>query len=109
MSDAKFGFQDKGKLYHPAWMSPEGMNVMNVLNALVCIDRVCQNLTDRVKISSIMLTNSFVITALQKRQSEINFKAADMWSFAIILWELATRNVPFADLSPMEAGMKVSA
>jgi len=46
-------------------------------------------------------------TALQKRQSEINFKAADMWSFAIVLWELATRNVPFADLSPMEAGMKV--
>ncbi|OXA52679.1 integrin-linked protein kinase [Folsomia candida] len=69
MSDAKFGFQDKGKLYHPAWMSPE---------------------------------------ALQKRQSEINFKAADMWSFAIILWELATRNVPFADLSPMEAGMKIA-
>jgi len=24
MSDAKFSFQDKGKLYHPAWMSPEG-------------------------------------------------------------------------------------
>jgi len=30
-----------------------------------------------------------------------------MWSFGIVLWELATRNVPFADLSPMEAGMKV--
>jgi integrin-linked kinase len=30
-----------------------------------------------------------------------------MWSFAIVLWELATRNVPFADLTPMEAGMKV--
>ena len=34
-------------------------------------------------------------------------RAADMWSFAIILWELATREVPFADLSPMEMGMKV--
>jgi integrin-linked kinase len=30
-----------------------------------------------------------------------------MWSFAILLWELATREVPFADLSPMEVGMKV--
>ena len=34
-------------------------------------------------------------------------RAADMWSFAIILWELATREVPFAELSPMEMGMKV--
>jgi len=30
-----------------------------------------------------------------------------MWSFAILLWELATREVPFAELSPMEVGMKV--
>ena len=45
---------------------------------------------------------------LRKKQSDVNIKAADMWSFAVILWELATRNVPFADLSPMEAGMKVS-
>ena len=35
-------------------------------------------------------------------------RAADMWSFAMILWELATREVPFAELSPMEMGMKVS-
>lgn len=31
-----------------------------------------------------------------------------MWSFGILLWELNTREVPFADLSPMECGMKVS-
>lgn len=30
-----------------------------------------------------------------------------MWSFAILLWELATREVPFSHLSPMEIGMKV--
>jgi integrin-linked kinase len=30
-----------------------------------------------------------------------------MWSFAILLWELATREVPFGHLTPMEAGMKV--
>jgi len=30
------------------------------------------------------------------------------WSFAVLLWELSAREVPFADLSPMEAGMKVA-
>jgi integrin-linked kinase len=30
-----------------------------------------------------------------------------MWSFAILLWELETREVPFAELSAMEVGMKV--
>ena len=30
-----------------------------------------------------------------------------MWSYAILLWELAAREVPFADMSPMEIGMKV--
>jgi integrin-linked kinase len=46
--------------------------------------------------------------ALQKKHTDINVKAADMWSFAILLWELATRQVPFADLAPMEIGMKVA-
>ena len=32
-----------------------------------------------------------------------------MWSFAVLLWELVTREVPFADLSNMEIGMKVRA
>nr|CAD7424851.1 unnamed protein product [Timema monikensis] len=57
MADAKFSFQEKGRVYYPAWMSPE---------------------------------------------------ACDMWSFSVLLWELATREVPFADLSPMECGMKVA-
>ena len=35
-------------------------------------------------------------------------RAADMWSYAMILWELSTREVPFAEMSPMEMGMKVS-
>lgn len=69
MADAKFSFQERGKMYNPAWYAPE---------------------------------------ALQKKQDEMNWKAADMWSFAILLWELATRQVPFADLSPMEIGMKVA-
>lgn len=45
--------------------------------------------------------------ALQKKPEEINRRSADMWSFAVLLWELVTREVPFADLSNMEIGMKV--
>ncbi|XP_012941290.1 integrin-linked protein kinase [Aplysia californica] len=46
--------------------------------------------------------------ALQSAPEEINVRAADMWSFAILLWELETREVPFAELEPMEIGMKVA-
>jgi len=46
--------------------------------------------------------------ALQKSPKTINVKAADMWSFAVLLWELSAREVPFAHLSPMEAGMKIA-
>lgn len=69
MADSKFSFQEVGRIYDPAWMSPE---------------------------------------ALTKKPSEINQEASDMWSFSIILWELATREIPFVALSPMECGMKVS-
>ncbi|XP_037781719.1 integrin-linked protein kinase homolog pat-4-like [Penaeus monodon] len=50
----------------------------------------------------------FYTTALQKKPKDLNVKAADMWSFAVTLWEMATREVPFADLTPMEAGMKIA-
>ncbi|XP_047480671.1 integrin-linked protein kinase homolog pat-4-like [Penaeus chinensis] len=69
MADAKFSFQERGKIYSPQWFSPE---------------------------------------ALQKKPKDLNVKAADMWSFAVTLWEMATREVPFADLTPMEAGMKIA-
>ena len=68
MADARFSFQEKGKNYHPQWMSPE---------------------------------------SLTKHPKTINTKAADMWSFAVLLWELAAQEIPFPDLTPMEAGMKV--
>lgn len=45
--------------------------------------------------------------ALLKSPKQMNTRAADMWSFAVLLWELTTREVPFGDLSPMEVGMKV--
>ena len=45
--------------------------------------------------------------SLLKSPSEINTRASDMWSFAVLLWEMATREEPFPELSPMEAGMRV--
>ena len=50
---------------------------------------------------------NLLLVALQHLSSEINTRAADMWSYAVMMWELATREVPFADMSPMEVGMKV--
>ncbi|GMT19594.1 hypothetical protein PFISCL1PPCAC_10891 [Pristionchus fissidentatus] len=69
MADTKFSFQEIGRAYSPAWMSPE---------------------------------------ALQRSPDQLNIRAADMWSFGVLLWELNTREVPFADLSPMECGMKIA-
>lgn len=69
MADAKFSFQERGRVYQPAWMSPE---------------------------------------MLQRKRTDRNWEACDMWSFAICIWELATREVPFAELSPMEAGMRIA-
>ena len=43
-----------------------------------------------------------------KVAKNINTMAADMWSFAVLLWELTSGEIPFSDLSPMEAGMKIS-
>ena len=46
--------------------------------------------------------------ALGKSPKQINTKAADMWSFAVLLWELSTREIPFPELTAMEAGMKIA-
>lgn len=31
-----------------------------------------------------------------------------MWSFAVCIWELSTREIPFGDLTPMECGMRIA-
>ena len=31
-----------------------------------------------------------------------------MWSFSIVLWEMVTHEIPFADLSPMQIGIQVA-
>ena len=48
------------------------------------------------------------LLVLQKRPDEIDKRAADMYSFALILWEIATGKIPYIGLSPMMAGLKVS-
>eukprot|EP00300_Choanocystis_sp_HF-7_P015860 c19203_g1_i4.p2 GENE.c19203_g1_i4~~c19203_g1_i4.p2 ORF type:complete len:208 (+),score=38.85 c19203_g1_i4:427-1050(+) len=40
------------------------------------------------------------------RNSPYDFKA-DVYSFAIVLWEMATRQVPYDGMNPMQVGMKV--
>ena len=35
---------------------------------------------------------------MSKSPSDINVRAADMWSYAVLLWELATRQVSNFDL-----------
>ena len=44
---------------------------------------------------------------LQKRPEEVDRRAANMYSFALILWEIGTNNVPFGGMSPMCAGLMV--
>uniref|UniRef100_A0A914LCH4 Protein kinase domain-containing protein n=1 Tax=Meloidogyne incognita TaxID=6306 RepID=A0A914LCH4_MELIC len=83
LSDTKFSFQEIGRLYSTAWMAPE------------CTGKS-------------YIFNYEKISALQRAPSDLNTRSADMWSFGILLWELNTREVPFSELSPMEAGMKIA-
>ncbi|XP_046853243.1 integrin-linked protein kinase-like [Xenia sp. Carnegie-2017] len=45
---------------------------------------------------------------LNKNPEQVDQRSADMWSFAILLWEMTTREVPFVDMPPMEVGMKIA-
>lgn len=45
---------------------------------------------------------------LQKKRGDRNWEACDMWSFAIVAWELMTREIPFVNFSPMECGMRIA-
>jgi len=70
-------------------------------------DAVCFQIT-LGSVVAVLTVHSYLYTiALQRPFLDINQRAADMWNYAVLLWELATREVPFAELSPMEVGMKV--
>lgn len=61
-----------------------------------------------MNLSKIESPNWMAPEVLQKSPEEVDQRSADMWSYAMILWELVTREVPFGNLSPMEVGMKVA-
>ncbi|KAJ8937888.1 hypothetical protein NQ318_021711 [Aromia moschata] len=69
MADSKFSFQEKGRIYYPAWMSPE---------------------------------------ALQKKIIDRNWEGVGHVEFRRAAVGARHEEVPFADLSPMEAGMRIA-
>ena len=46
--------------------------------------------------------------ALQFRESEIDKRAADMYSFAVVMWEVGTGEVPYGGLPVMKVGLKIA-
>ena len=46
--------------------------------------------------------------ALQFREHEIDKRAADMYSFAVVIWEVGTGEVPYGGLPVMKVGLKAS-
>lgn len=45
---------------------------------------------------------------LQRRPEDVDKRAADMYSFAIIVWEIGTNKVPFAGMSSLHAGLMIA-
>ncbi|XP_065059348.1 integrin-linked protein kinase-like isoform X2 [Rhopilema esculentum] len=75
------------------------------LTARICMADARFSFQDSTKIQK---PNWMAPEILNNAPETCDQRAADMWSFAIILWELATREVPFTELSPMEMGMKIA-
>lgn len=78
-----------------------------VVRLFICCVAHAQNSNKPMSNLTVFMVFCILFPALQKRPEDINRRSADMWSFAVLLWELVTREVPFADLSHMEIGMKV--
>ena len=47
------------------------------------------------------------ISAARNRLDRDDQKKADMWSFAVLFWEMVTRQIPHASIPPMQIGIKV--
>lgn len=72
-----------------------------------CVYLKCRNFPLLTYFSLMQILYHVLFIVLQKSPEEVDQRSADMWSYAMILWELVTREVPFGHLSPMEVGMKV--
>jgi integrin-linked kinase len=40
-------------------------------------------------------------------KKDVDKRAADMWSFGVVLWEVSTRQVPFGECAAMQCGLRV--
>ncbi|CAF1381821.1 unnamed protein product [Adineta steineri] len=66
------------------------------------------NLTDcQFSFESNIELNQPAWIAPEVLENGILTNASDIWSFAILLWELFTRRIPFNDLTPMQCGLKI--
>ncbi len=111
MAHTRFSFMDNEKVYRPNWVAPEGtlyrrytLCVCVCMRACVCDgegrERSMRGQKDK--------TLSFLCSvALQHKPDDYDKRTADMYSYAIILWEIATGKIPFAGLAPMHVGIKV--
>lgn len=86
---------DSNKVIFPYWIAPEGQQIHATVTPCLLLLSFPHSLT----LSHI---------ALQRRSEDIDKRAANMYSFAVILWEIATGKSPFAGMSPMHTGLKVS-
>ena len=113
MADAKFSFQEKGKMYHPAWIAPEVCHhhhyifiiivlfwESSSLSPCLIVPEVCHMYHGHrhghlhhycYLIFEISIKMFLSFQAMSKSPADINVRAADMWSYAVLLWELATR------------------
>ena len=85
LAHCTFSFMEQKKFFRPNWCSPEGTH-----HCQYCVFIL------------------FLWIVLLHRYEDQNRKASDMYSFAILLWELATMQVPFGDTPVMAVGLKVS-
>ncbi|CAK9301967.1 unnamed protein product [Gordionus sp. m RMFG-2023] len=46
--------------------------------------------------------------SLKKKREHLNIQASDMWSFAVVLWELNTKQIPFHSMSNILIGIRMA-
>ena len=83
LAHCTFSFMEQKKIFRPNWCSPEGIA------------------------SDVKFICSLSFAVLLHRYEDQHRRSSDMYSFAMLLWELATMQVPFGDLPVMAVGLKV--